>query len=420
MSLWGSQSGGGGGGGGGGRPVSLDGPTEVAATATAVYTITDYDAFSTYEVSAGQGSVSRDGDTVTYTAPSAEGADALTLTVGGESRVLSVAVTGLGDVIGVALRATGGPGGTFDHIDAAGNTIVSPDAAWFDSHPVWGAIQDVIVDSQDMVEIPKFYYKRGTAGGDAAWWISPDPIDGFEVFPAFVLDGVEAGSFQVGKYQGSSSGGKMQSIPGVLPVANITIGTAISQAAARNGGTVEGFRLFHCDMWLAIQWLYLIENATMDSQAQTGGGRVNESSTANVDAADVAEATYRGMVGLWGNVRPWIDGVRTLSSVIQRRTYTGAWESTGEAVPNSGNETYPIDFRDSSPDSFIPNAFSATNDTSATVPDYVRWRNSGEYYPNVGGAWGNGAGAGLWYVACFHTSSHSLSYIGGRLARVVS
>ncbi|MFW6344713.1 MAG: hypothetical protein ACOC0M_00055 [Halomonas sp.] len=419
MSLWGSQEGAGG-SGGGGRMISLDGPTEVAVTAQGVYTITDYDAFSEYEITASQGSVSRDGDTITYTAPSAEGSDSLTLTVDGESRSISVTVTGLGDVVGVALRATGGPGGTFDHIDADGNTITSPDAAWFDAHPIWGAIQDVVVDGQDMVDIPKFYYKRGTAGGDAAWWISPDPIDGFEVFPAFLLDGVEVDSFQVGKYQGSESDGKMQSIPGVLPVADITIGTAISQAEARNAGTVEGFRLLHYDMWLAIQWLYLIEHATMDSQTETGEGRVNESTAADVDAADVAEATYRGMVGLWGNVRPWIDGVRTNSSVIERRTYAGDWASTGETVPNGGDTTFPIDFRTSSPDSFIPDDYSLSNDNSATVPDYMRWRNSGEYYPHVGGDWGNGSLAGLWFVTCVVTSSFSSGSFGGRLARVVS
>ena len=400
--------------------ISLEGPIEVVATSVTDFAITDYDTFSTYALSAQLGSVTRNGDVVTYTAPAAAATDTLTLTVDGVARDVSITVTALSDVIGVALRSTGGPGGTWEYVDASGTPVIAPPTDWFDAHPVWGNIQDVVVDGQDMVDIPKFYYRRGTAGGDAAWWISPDPAAGFTAFPAFVLDGVEVASIQVGKYQGSESGGKMQSIPGVLPVANITIGTAISQAAARNAGSVEGFRLFHYDMWLAIQWLYLIEKATMDSQAATGEGRVNASSAANVDAADVAEATYRGMVGLWGNVRPWIDGVRTLNSTIQRRTYTGAWESTGEAVPNSGNETYPIDFRDSSPDSFIPDAFSAANDVSATLPDYVRWRNAGEYYPYVGGYWGDGANAGLWFVNCFHTSSNALSSVGGRLARVVS
>jgi hypothetical protein len=115
-----------------------------------------------------------------------------------------------------------------------------------------------------------------------------------------------------------------------------------------------------------------------------------------------------------------MDGARTLNSVIQRRGYNGAWQSTGESVPNAGSTTYPITFRNSAPLEFIPDTYSTSNDNTATVPDYVRWRNSGEYYPYVGGHWGSGAGAGLWYVNCNVSASNSLSYFGARLARVVS
>ena len=323
-------------------------------------------------------------------------------------------------VIGVALRATGGPGGTWDHIDIDGNTITAPSASYFNYHPIFGGMVDVMVDGQYMVEVPKFYYKRGTAGGDPAWWISPQPLAGFAVMPAFVLDGVEVESFQYGKYQASESGGKLQSIPGVLPKVSTSLTDFLSLATARNVGDVAGFRLHHYDMWLAIQWLYLVETATMDSQTAAGQGRVSESSAAVVDAADVAQATYRGIVGLWGNIRQWIDGARTLSGVIERRDYNGAWESTGESVPNAGNATYPITFRASSPQAFIPDTYATSNDSTATLPDYVRWRGAGEYYPDVGGRWSNGANAGLWYVNCFNSASNSSTHIGARLARVAS
>lgn len=322
-------------------------------------------------------------------------------------------------VIGVALRATGGPGGTWDHIDEAGSTIATPSLSWFNGHPIFGGMQDVSVDGQVMVEVPKFYYKRGTAGGDAAWWISDQPIAGFTVMPAFVLDSAEIPAFQYGKYQASESGGKLQSVAGVLPLVSTSLTDFLTKATARNVSGVTGFRLHHYDMWLAIQWLYLVENATMDSQTKTGQGRVSKSSAANVDAADVAQATYRGIVGLWGNVYQWMDGARTLSGVIERRAYGGAWLSTSEAVANSGSPTYPITFRPSAPQEFIPNTYSTANDSSATLPDYVRWRDAGEYYPYVGGFWSSGADAGLWFVVCGSAASGSGSSIGGRLARVV-
>jgi hypothetical protein len=237
--------------------------------------------------------------------------------------------------------------------------------------------------------------------------------------PAFVLDGVEVDAFQYGKYQASESGDKLQSVPGVLPKVDTDLTTFISLAEARNTGGVAGFRLHHYDMRLAIQWLYLVENATMDSQTETGDGRVNESSTANVDAADVAQATYRGIVGLWGNVHQWMDGVRTISDVIERRTYNGTWTSTGEGVPNSGYGHYPITFRATGDEQFVADAYSGSNDTTATTPDYNRWLNAGEYYPFVGGDQGNAANAGLWLVYCSYAASTSFSSLGARLARII-
>jgi hypothetical protein len=342
--------------------------------------------------------------------------------VGARSAAYSKTVSVLAaQVIGVALRATGGPGGTWEHIDEAGSTIATPSTSWFNGHPIFGGMQDVMVDGQTMVEVPKFYVQRGTAGGDAAWWISDQPLSGYEVHPAFLLGGVECAAFQYGKYQASESGGKLQSVAGVLPLADTSLTDFLTKATARNVSGVAGFRLHHYDMWLAIQWLYLVENATMDSQTKTGQGRVSASSAANVDAADVAQATYRGIVGLWGNVNQWMDGARTLNGVIERRAYDAAgWVSTGESVPNGGSSTYPITFRESAPQEFIPNTYSTSNDSTATMPDYVRWRDSGEYYPYVGGGWSNGAGAGLWCVSCYGSASNAYSNLGARLARIVS
>lgn len=363
------------------------------------------------------------GELVSVTAPDVATETAATFSVravdnmGASTATYSSSVTiQAAQIIGVKLVATGGNGGTWAHIDDAGAEIATPSTSWFNAHPVWGGIVDQIIDGQYMVKVPKFYYKRGTAAdGKPAWWISDQPIAGFAVFPAFVLDGAEVDQFWYGKYQASESGGKLQSIAGVLPKVSTSLTDFLTMATARNTSGATGFRLHHYDMWLAIQWLYLAENATMDSQTHTGQGRVTESSAANVDAADVAQATYRGMVGLWGNVRQWMDGVRTNNSVIERRTYNGTWVSTGESAP--GN-TYPTTFRTTSPDSFLPDTFE-TGNTNATLPDQVYWRDGGEYYPSVGGYWSIAANAGLWYVFCGNSASFTNGVIGARLARIV-
>ena len=418
-------------------PITINAPTQVAKSQVfqvsltgatdpdgdpVTYTITDPGSFSFAKVSD-----ITEGEIVNVTAPDVDDDTDVTFRVramddkGAQTAEYSKTLAVLAaQVIGVALRATGGPGGTWEHIDDAGNPIETPSESWFNGHPVWGGMQDVLVDGQHMVEVPKFYFKRGTAGGDPAWWISDQPLAGFTVMPAFVLDGVECDAFQYGKYQASRSGGKLQSVPGVMPVVSRSLTQFLADAEARNVDGVEGFRLHHYDMWLAIQWLYLIEHATMDSQTATGQGRVSASSAAAVDASDVAQATYRGIVGLWGNVRQWMDGVRTVSSVIQRRSYTGNWVSTGESVPNGGSAQYPITFRDTGDEQWIAATYSSANDNAATLPDHRRWRNSGTYYPYVGGRWSDGATAGLWYMDCSRTSSYSHGSIGARLARVVS
>src|SRR5690606_28840645 len=94
------------------------------------------------------------------------------------------------NVAGVALIATGGNGGTWSYVDDEGQPVAAPGSSFFNSHPVWGGIQDVMIDGQHMVKIPKFYIKRDTISGGAyngkeGFWISDQPVAGYELHPAF-------------------------------------------------------------------------------------------------------------------------------------------------------------------------------------------------------------------------------------------
>ena len=86
--------------------------------------------------------------------------------------------------------------------------------------------------------------------------------------------------------------------------------TARSEAYARNTGGVSGFRLWSYYDLAAIQMLASIEMGGLGMQSLIGQGRVSQSSAANVDASDVAQATWRGIVGLWGNVWQMVDGIK--------------------------------------------------------------------------------------------------------------
>ena len=335
------------------------------------------------------------------------------------------------NVIGVCCTATGGDGGTWVHVDQSGATIANPGSTYFNTHPVFGGIQDVTLDGQVMSKIPKFYYKRAIISGGAnndkeAWWISDQPVSGFVIHPAFRNTGSDIDQFYVGKYQASSDGSKLKSVGGVLPVVSISLTTSQSQAAARNTGGVTGFMLWSMYHWSAIQWLYLVENATMNSQTKTGMGRVSTSSAANVDASDVAQATYRGIVGLWGNVRQWMDGMKTVAGTgninLWDRNGNKTWVDTGRKRTAADGTIYPTTFMDGSgtgydfDDVFIGDT-GPTSNSNATAPD-LQYFGTGEYFPYVGGYWSNDLAAGLWFVSCDYAASYTYTYLGARLAKV--
>lgn len=331
---------------------------------------------------------------------------------------------------GVALIAAGGGGGTWAYIDDAGHTVETPGTETFNAHPVFGGIRDVTIDGQLMVKIPKFYIKRGIIAsgantGKEGWWISDQPIAGYSIHPAFRSAGVDVDQIYVGKYQASMNGDKLESKAGVLPAVSRSMTQFIAAAAARNTADVVGFGLWSVFHWSAIQWLYLVENATMDSQTKTGQGRVRAASAANVDAADVAQATYRGIVGLWGNVYQWMDGLKTVSGVVNLWDKNGnkTWVSTGQTPPNINGWTCPTTFMSATGAGFDMNdVFIASagpeNNSAATAPDLQYFNNYREYFPVVGGGWSAAADAGLWCVSCGFAASGTGANVGARLAKV--
>jgi hypothetical protein len=139
----------------------------------------------------------------------------------------------------------------------------------------------------------------------------------------------------------------------------------------------------------------------------------------------VAQATYRGIVGLWGNVWQWMDGLKTISGVINLWDRDGnqTWVNTGQTPPNMNSWTYPVTFMDANGsgydmDDVFLSKTGPTSNSGATAPDGQYWNNSAEYFPIVGGHWSRGADAGLWSVYCSYAASFSGTGLGARLAKV--
>ncbi len=338
-------------------------------------------------------------------------------------------------IIGLALVSSGGGAGSWQRVDADGNNI-TPDTSYFDNHPVFGAIKDVVIDGQDMVEIPKFYYQVGQApagsdqDGNKVFWISDVAATGYQLHPAFMDGGSEVAQFYVGKYQAvddpNASGSKAASLPGYNPLVSIDFTTFQSRCSERNTASgVDGFMLWSMYQRSAILMLMMIEIGGADGQSLIGQGRVNQGSAANVDATDVAEATYRGIVGLWGNVRQWLDGMELDGSHVvsvwdqqgnQTWVATGVTTASTDGWPTAMHEESGTDY-DLAP-LMLPSATDGT-ESNGTYGDYLWASDSSEInIPNHGGNWRNGSPAGPFCLGCHYVASYSNSYVGGRLAKV--
>ena len=329
------------------------------------------------------------------------------------------------NVIGIALTATGGGSGTWKRVDENGANKVA-DAAFFNAHATYGGITGVTIDGQAMVKIPAFYVKAGTLAsgpntGKRYWMVSDQPLAGFSLHPAFMDAGAPIGQFYIGKYQGTTDGAKLGSAAGLAPLVSIDFPTMQGRATARNTGGVTGFALWNYYQLQAIQLLAVIEMGGADSQTLIGQGNVSGGGALAVDSATVAQASWRGIVGLWGNVYQMVDGLQTDASSrykIWDKSGNKNWITTGQTAPANG---YPVTFSTDSGAShdlgvgFVPSTSDGTASNGSTGDYAYAAANCVAYH---GGYWSGGADAGLFYLGVYYSASSAGTGVGGRLAKV--
>ena len=325
------------------------------------------------------------------------------------------------------LVAEGGGAGQWQRVDGYFNPVNYPfGGAFFNNHPTYAGIVDQTIDGQAMVKVPKFWFKTGTVpsgtyAGKRYWMISDRAAPGFAVHPAFMNYGAEVAQYWVGKYQGTPDGTKLDSIAGPMALVSIDFLTMQTRATNRNTGGVTGFGLWNIYQLSAIQTLALIEMGGSDSQALVGQGNVFGQSVLAVDNATVAQATWRGIVGLWGNVWQMVDGLQTDASSkykIWDKNGNKAYQTTSLTAPGSN---YPVTMATASGTDYdLATVFAAetTNATAGngTYGDYFYQNPSCVAYH--GGHWGDGAHAGLFYLLVYPAASTSGTILGGRLAKV--
>lgn len=300
--------------------------------------------------------------------------------------------------------------------------------AYFDKTWPWAGIKTEMIDGQEMVYIPKFYYKTGLApvgsqqAGKKCLWVSDRPIAGYRVHPAFMKNGAETAGFWVGAYECSvdaNAGTKAASVINKAPLVSIDFPTMKTRCDARNVSGQSGWHLWNVYELAAIQMLCLIELGSPDVQAKIGSGNSNSSAAV---ATGSTNAKWRGICELWGNVWHMVDGLKGSGTTIQMldRLGNGTYVNTGVAAYSAAHG-YPREMLDTLGtgfdfnDVFVPKTIDATA-SNGTYGDYY-WAAVSDFVCYHGGYWANGASAGLCSLDLSNPASTSHVNIGGRLAK---
>lgn len=327
-----------------------------------------------------------------------------------------------GVIVGLALVQTGGTAGNWARIDEAGSPRAFAPSD-FQNHPVYAGIADVTIAAQYMVRIPKFYYRAdyligGPYAGKMAWQISDQPHPGFTLHPAFMEQGQPIDQFWVAKYQGDFDTNSVpRSYPGGGGYPSHTVNGVISAIPGLNVGGQTGFMLWSIYQFAAIQMLALVEMGGSDSQTLIGRGHVDGGDYDLNNTASVATATWRGIVGLWGNVVQMVDGFKFTAGTATMWDRNGhrQYVSTNYNIPGGG---YPVSMSTvSGPnydlrDMFMPASIDQL--ANASFPDYFGPAQGGDQYPTFGGAIGSGSDAGLFAISSIQFNNNE----GFRIAKV--
>lgn len=415
----------------------------IGDTATATIATTGDGTVSVSSGATGVATATLSGTTITVTAM-ADGTAAVTVTLAegnnylGATASLSVSVQSVTPEAGVYGASWDKSSSTvLTRTDAAANfSNPSPAVAGgngsspFDSVYPWSDIRRVTIQGNEMVEIPKFYFKWTDESGSLKLQISPTAKTGYHISPAHADrgDGVgERDVVYVGRYHCDSSYG---STTGVTPLANITRATARTGCEALG----DGFHQLDYAMLWTIRMLYLVEYADWDSQKVIGFGRSPSSAkftmgytdnmTYHTGTSAASRDTYGGtqyryIEGLWDNVYDWCDGIvlnsRNPYSTLNPANYgdsTTNHTQVGTGPSSNGDISgWNVPTTSGLEWALFPNATISDSTYTTYCADNC---GAGGVVVFVGGYYGQDRGGGMFFSGSYGVSS-TYDYFGARL-----
>lgn len=273
-----------------------------------------------------------------------------------------------------------------------------------------------------VVFIPEFYYKivDDASGKKRYFYVADKRKSGFEKHPG-------SGRY-VGRY---NTGSGHISRTGEFPLARITRASARSGAKSKGSGWYEYDYASLC----AIELLYIVEYADWNTQSKIGKGYIDSSNSSAISSGGTDSMTYhtgrasgtngvtavqyRHIENPWGNIHDWVDGVNFSGGTVYVCTDPTKYaDDTSTGYTNAGTRTTSSGYisalgvSTTAPWAIYPSSTGGSDTTY--IPDYS-WPSSGWLVLFVGGAWGDGSNAGLFFFDGGNRSSSSYDYVGARL-----
>lgn len=268
-----------------------------------------------------------------------------------------------------------------------------------------------------MVFIPEFYVAAKRNGTKQYFYVSDKPKTGMTKHPG-------SGKY-IGKYH---VGNQIISKSGVSPLVSNT------RSWFRNTAWPRGskFHLYDFATYCAIIFLYIVEFADWNCQSKIGQGYTNNNNSSAITSGHTDSMTYhtgrasgtdsenavqyRWVENLWGNVFQWVDGFNVNGTTAYYCTDPSKYaDDTSTGYTNIGTLTtigWIKDLIVTDNGLLIPKTSGGSETTY--IPDYV-YSSSSWRVVCVGGAWGDGAAAGLLYFFAGYASSDWGSNVSARL-----
>lgn len=352
-----------------------------------------------------------------------------------------------GNIYGVSWD--GSSSGALQRTDAAVGLKAGINGAQndFDTRGPWGLMDKTVTDSYGnaFVRVPKFYIRKTQDKSKplSTWqvslvkqgddWYLPNCFYDFDTKKE--LDYVD-----VSRYEGFIESGHLKSKSRVNPTNNVDINDFRTAATALNVDGKKGYHLWDVHTLDALQVLFTIEFATLDSQSIMKGNTDNiGTSLINTGATDTVKGssgfvtsgatpmTYRGIENLYGNLAMWTDGLNisnlSLYSCDDATKYVSDtftdpyYKVSYPLISSEGQNITGLGFDKEHPGVTAPTSFNSDS-YNTYYHDYGYVNNSGNYVVYTSGSWDwYAGGAGLWCWYGSYSSTNAYSYVGSRLLK---